>query len=586
MKKDNGESYLCAAMQQLELRNREQSYVVVVVLKPGYIDQLMEREKADSGGIILMFDQNGEILLSNDKQGEEWQLTGYSGADTPYEIQNNQKKYMIQVQESDVMDGYYASAIPFDYFWKQLFQLRTICGISIVVCCIVSVLIAYRNTLRTYRPVEKVVNRLSEQADIDYDEKIHTEFEYVTYLFERREDEWKEMQKKLRKSENLSRDRFLMSLMEGTAQAELEESGELQKNGILFCSGRFWVAALQVKTEDKTELLSFIIRNVFEELCNRKHRGYVITNFGMRYLVLMNPGETVGLEELEQILEEGRYFLNQYYKLDMSIAVSDIHEGIDAIPGAYDEAIKALRYRYLLGNKHIIEYRQIKNREFCYSSSGESKLSNMVKAYIGGQSEQKNADLFMKEIFFMQKINQEASMETVECFQFEFSNAVSRAMISMGYTSEERGAMVKGMLSEPTLELFRQRCVFLLEELCKKEQEKMYQKDICELIKRCIEEHFSEPDLSIAMVGEYIGLSGAYLARMFRTRYGISMLNYISEIRVNQAKKVLLETKKSIKEIAEENGFLSSNVFIKAFKKQEGVTPGAFRELKGQKTQI
>ena len=78
-------------------------------------------------------------------------------------------------------------------------------------------------------------------------------------------------------------------------------------------------------------------------------------------------------------------------------------------------------------------------------------------------------------------------------------------------------------------------------------------------------------------------ITASYLSRMFRERYGVSILNYISETRIKSAKKALCETKKSIYEIAEENGFLSSNVFIKAFKKQEGITPGAYRELENSK---
>ncbi|MBO5070967.1 MAG: helix-turn-helix domain-containing protein, partial [Roseburia sp.] len=585
MNRGSADSYLCVAMKQPNYKEPELSYVAVVVLEKGFINQLIE-EGGDTGGIIMMFDENGEILLSNGSDSTAWHLEGDSGTDAFYEVEVDQKTYMMMVMEADVVDGYYASAISLDYFWKQLYRMRIICGSGIAICVAVSILIAYKNTLRTYRPVKDVVTRLQEQAENDYNEREHTEFEFITALFEKQKEERRTLKRKLNNTEKLRRERTLMALMNGSVDGKEAEEDSLLKNGIELCSDYFMVGIVWIETKDEMELLSFIFRNVIEELCNREHKGYVVTGDEPRYIILMNPREMDDEEKMKEILLEGEAFLKQHYHMNMIIALSDIHEGIEEIPMAYKEAEKAISYQYLLEDRLIIEYRQIENRKLHYPASSESRLSRMLNKYVKEQENRKTPDIFVAELMRLYEIDENASMETVECFKYEIANTVNRAMISAGYSAEEGGRASNELLARPAMRQFRDELVRLLALLCQKEREKEQQNDVCRFAKQYIEEHFSDPELSVVGVGEQVKLSSAYLSRMFKERYGVSILTYIAETRINNAKKTLRETEKSVQEIAEESGFLSSNVFIKSFKKLEGITPGAYRELLEETKQL
>jgi YesN/AraC family two-component response regulator len=56
-------------------------------------------------------------------------------------------------------------------------------------------------------------------------------------------------------------------------------------------------------------------------------------------------------------------------------------------------------------------------------------------------------------------------------------------------------------------------------------------------------------------------------------------VDYLYKIRIEEAKQLLKETPYTIESIATKVGFLNSNAFIKAFKNNEGITPGAYRNL-------
>ena len=78
-------------------------------------------------------------------------------------------------------------------------------------------------------------------------------------------------------------------------------------------------------------------------------------------------------------------------------------------------------------------------------------------------------------------------------------------------------------------------------------------------------------------------LSPSYFSRTFNKETGESFVNYISSRRIQLAKELLLETGKSISQIAEEVGYDNISHFTAVFKRTEGITPSAYRSSKKRK---
>jgi len=98
-------------------------------------------------------------------------------------------------------------------------------------------------------------------------------------------------------------------------------------------------------------------------------------------------------------------------------------------------------------------------------------------------------------------------------------------------------------------------------------------------ITQYIEDNYTDPLLAVAQVAEKFGFSPDYLTRIYKQYAGISVGSHISELRMNRAKKLLLETELSVNDIAQMSGFSSPNYFIRAFKKKTGNPPGEYREI-------
>ena len=95
-------------------------------------------------------------------------------------------------------------------------------------------------------------------------------------------------------------------------------------------------------------------------------------------------------------------------------------------------------------------------------------------------------------------------------------------------------------------------------------------------ITKYLQEHLAE-DLSLSVLAEEFHLNPQYISQLFKNEIGVNFLTYLTNIRMEKAKKLLLSTSLSVAEVAEKSGYGDYRVFSKVFKKSEGITPSQYR---------
>jgi len=93
-----------------------------------------------------------------------------------------------------------------------------------------------------------------------------------------------------------------------------------------------------------------------------------------------------------------------------------------------------------------------------------------------------------------------------------------------------------------------------------------------------IEAHQAEP-LSLGRVAQAANISRHYFCKMFKKATGINFTDYLSRVRVEKSKTLLLNPNSRISEAAFACGFQSMTNFNRAFKRIVGRSPTQFREL-------
>ena len=128
---------------------------------------------------------------------------------------------------------------------------------------------------------------------------------------------------------------------------------------------------------------------------------------------------------------------------------------------------------------------------------------------------------------------------------------------------EEFGACIDNL----KISLFRQQAA--------SEPEQQEERTITGLT-RYLQEHLAE-EISLSLLAEEFHLSSQYISQLFKSEIGVGFLAYLTNIRMEHAKKLLLTTPLSIADVAERSGYGDYRVFTKVFRKSEGITPSQYR---------
>lgn len=96
--------------------------------------------------------------------------------------------------------------------------------------------------------------------------------------------------------------------------------------------------------------------------------------------------------------------------------------------------------------------------------------------------------------------------------------------------------------------------------------------------KQYINENYAK-GLTLELIGQEVGLNPSYFSNIFKKETGNSFVDYLTDIRIQNAKNLLTETDLEIIEVSERTGFNDLKYFNRCFRKITGMTPAAYRKL-------
>lgn len=97
-------------------------------------------------------------------------------------------------------------------------------------------------------------------------------------------------------------------------------------------------------------------------------------------------------------------------------------------------------------------------------------------------------------------------------------------------------------------------------------------------LKDYIDSHISD-DLSLTRLGEVASFNASYLSRIFKQYSGMNLTEYIMQVRMNEATRLLRESNMQVQEITKAIGLESAAYFIRMFKRATHMTPQQYREF-------
>lgn len=95
-----------------------------------------------------------------------------------------------------------------------------------------------------------------------------------------------------------------------------------------------------------------------------------------------------------------------------------------------------------------------------------------------------------------------------------------------------------------------------------------------------IDENFTQYDLSLDLVARNLHITSPYLCRLIKQQTGMNYKEYLTRLRMAEAKRLLKNKNASIADVCRQTGYSNVSHFIKTFQKYEGITPAKYRDIR------
>lgn len=334
---------------------------------------------------------------------------------------------------------------------------------------------------------------------------------------------------------------------------------------------------------DKNEVVPIIISgftNIFSQYgeayihdvmeCLNENTCYAIRNESQTVFFFSKPKGRRG-EDLSLMCGRMIEMTKQKYRSDIFIAAGYPCSDIQMLRSEYEKV------------SHLLDYQFYVSESMCILADQAVKMKNgrdmldlyfdkiLVEAKLGDLHEmEKEVD---KAIDYVENYKGFSSIYV----KYSFSEVIKQCCELLG-AEDQIIEVTEKVYAAQSLAQVRNTIVSFLNSLSSKSDVKKEKNSIVARVKQYVNESYSDPLLSVALISEQMGISTAYLSSLFKKKTGQNLVKYILECRMNHARELLLTTNLKVSEVGEKVGYLNTSYFISIFRANVECSPAKYRE--------
>ena len=299
-------------------------------------------------------------------------------------------------------------------------------------------------------------------------------------------------------------------------------------------------------------------------------------------LMIYNNEKTSNLfmEKLSTFLDSLYSNINVYLNTQVSIGVGGINIIPVNLPEAYNQALLQTQNIFYDTNPSIYYYKEQKTNINEINLLIENKLCS-APLFSGQNDLQKIEEFFtlLCNLIKNKHYPPQSVKQLIVNLLFLLQSESIRYRISVK-TFPDNETLYENILHSHTMTELEYCLRLFLQQINDKVNNKQSSNSYSDIVEHAIEylnKNFSNPNVSLNTTAQAISVNQSYLSRIFHKEMGVVFNSYVTTLRLQMAKRLLLNTKDSVDVVAENSGYNNSKYFINLFKKTEGITPSAYR---------
>ena len=460
----------------------------------------------------------------------------------------DESTYLYTELPSDITSLRYVAVKEQSNAYRQSNAITNLALVFLLFAFISGASVAVFAALRTTRPVRQLAEKLKGDDPI-----AGNELQYISQQIDDLLQENKNALDALTKEQNRMIGRtFLNECLKFTQKEHIEVEAIAAICGITFENGLYLVIVRERGASDYASSISAVMDETEDD------DNMILWTQKQDLDVLLVNYDAEGI--VERVLEA----LQAHSGANARIVCGEPTKNPEQIRTMYLDCLRQLQRKEVVLLSNSAEPK----KEFD-ALKGKTILGSFQK-YLADE-DYRNAKLLVPELC-SKYLNADRELER-NCYRY----VVIQQLLHTKSAPDMRQSLVK--LSQQTdIVQFERHLCDLLEQCARwKRIHQDNDNDIASSARCIVDDMYADPLMSLHMISEEIGISQSYVSRMFKKKYGIGIAQYINQVRIFHAKKLIQEGSLNIKTISIQVGFSSDVQFIRVFKKLEGITPGAYR---------
>ncbi|WP_254664086.1 helix-turn-helix domain-containing protein [Paenibacillus sp. HGF5] len=460
-------------------------------------------------------------------------------------------------------------------------------------------------TRRNYKPIEAIVSRISKYSQTKTSVLLHggkqDEFAFIESALESLLEQASSFQQQHREDLLLRKAYLFQQLMEGQYPSHLEQWNEQREAmGLPDLSQPQIVNVIEIDKyplfceqypQQDQYLIKFALKSVVQEIAAGQE-----TMLWTEWISASKLGVLAAAEDQDPnrhvatLLEQARQWVEEHLKLTITVGIGEKVERYTVIPESYEQARAALKYKMILGDNRIIHYAEVSGEDRGNAFDFLNLIRSMAQSFrlVNKDWQEKYSTLIHN--IEQNMLDRDGVVNLADYMMYSLGREMSCMAKEFQelWLTEGQPALRNALQSSDTLEELEQELGEALSALYDSIlalMEGRNHADTIQKVRLFMEQNSSNPDLSLNYLSERFGMNWKTLSKLFREETGQKFVDYLIELRMTHARRLLEETLLPVQDIATEVGYSNAISFGRMFKKLMGMSPGDYREQAAIKQQ-
>lgn len=604
-KKINVYTYI---MKDLKLPETGRYFSVVVnVYSDALFSSNLKQESADSNGEIFSVNAKG-IVTGAERQ--EMFLNNLS--DRPYinriineEVtagyfisKDDETKKLITFTKSPISNWILINEVPYSYVISLLNPAKVVTSILIFTVLIIGFILAFVFSRSLYSPIDRL-NRIIKKYgsnNINNSEKKINELDMLASHFQTMQYDIDELKGQKRHTLEYVKNGLLVNILENAVidpknikeffkECEINLSLESASIIVMFRIDEYQNKFVSQFSGDIQSLYKFALNNIALEIMSSKYPFCESVNLSgdSTAIVISLQKNDYDYHEIIMTLSECVRLIQKNYfnfiQISVSGFISSVAGNLYEISDAYNDVLELSKQRFLHGHGCILsseKYSLLQGQDVLV----DEELTNLLIEALKTQDYDEVMNIYNQIIKKVKNTNYDSFIFVINFIISVIVNTIkliekrTGTSLDIDFLSFNRSVFKCETLGEMD-DIFKEMIREIIDGFENLKNNKS--DNVVEKVNNYIEKYYMHEAICTADIADHVGLTQRYLNRVYRQSTSSSISDYLKEVRLRQAAKLLKETDSSVENILDKVGWSTKEYFYICFKKQYGVTPGEYR---------